>query len=146
MVRRTFRSETGSWILTQVVFVGDEPSKTNAHKDVAFVGAKCFSTIVEWIKILKPDYYVCLNSCTPSDLDKIVGLKIQGFKVVALGKKAAERLNELNIIHVQLPHPSGRNRLLNDSAYIQRELKVVYDYIHDTYEAVLSENQYCGAF
>jgi uracil-DNA glycosylase len=131
--------------MTKVLFVGDEPSKTNAHKDVAFVGAKCFSTLVSWIWILEPDYYVCINSSTPKDWDKILALKGEGFKIIALGKKAAEVLDELNVSHFQLPHPSGLNRKLNDKEYINRELKVAYDYIHDTLIGVLSEDQRSGA-
>lgn len=44
--------------MIKVVFVGDEPSKTNVSPDIAFVGAKCFNTVVQWIKELNPDYYV----------------------------------------------------------------------------------------
>jgi len=126
--------------MTNVVFVGDKPSRTNVDSRIAFVGAKCFPRLVEWIRFLKPDYYVCYNISTPEDFGKIENLKSAGFKVVALGAKAAEILDGYNIVHFQLPHPSGRNRLLNDRAYVERELKVCYDYIHDYLVGVVSEN------
>ncbi len=78
--------------MIKVAFIGDEPSHKNAHPDLAFVGAGCFNTVIEWINDLSPDYYVCLNSNTPRDMDKIHVLAEQGFKLVALGKKASERL------------------------------------------------------
>lgn len=131
--------------MTKVLFVGDRPSKTNAHEDVAFVGAKCFPTLITWIQRLKPDFYVCVNSYNESDWDKIRALKNQGFKVIALGKQAADLLDTMNIVHFQLPHPSGLNRKLNDKQYIERELRVAFDYIHDTYVGVLSEDQRSGA-
>ena len=119
--------------MSRVIFVGDNPSKTNVRQDVAFVGAKCFDRLIGWIKYLDPDYYICLNSTSQTDLDKIVDLYTNGFKVIALGSKASERLDNLNVVHFKLIHPSGRNRLINDEKYVRRELKRAYDYIHNTF-------------
>ncbi len=117
--------------MIKVVFVGDEPSSTNIRKDVAFVGAKCFNTLVEYISTLKPDYYICLNS-GPEDLDKILDLYHKGnFKVIALGNKAAERLANLGIGYRKLPHPSGLNRQLNDKKQLTEQLIDVIAYIND---------------
>jgi hypothetical protein len=115
--------------MVKVVFVGDEPSQTNVSPDVAFVGAKCFDTVVNWIKQLNPDYYVCLNSDTVSQLSDIKALEKAGFKVIAFGNKASERLEKLNISHYKLPHPSGLNRKLNNKQALALELYHAHSYL-----------------
>lgn len=115
--------------MTKVVFVGDGPSKTNVSPDVAFVGAKCFTTVVEWIKELNPDFYVCLNSDTCSQLSDIRALAKSGFKVIAFGNKASERLMKMHIGHHMMPHPSGLNRKLNDKKYVALELYHAHSFI-----------------
>lgn len=120
--------------MTKVVFVGDEPSKTNIDPDIAFVGAKCFQRLTQWIKELNVDYYICLNSNTDNDMFKIERLVEDGFKVVALGNKASKRLEDLQIGHHKLPHPSGLNRQLNDDRYMALEIMHCYEYVHNIRE------------
>ena len=115
--------------MIKVVFVGDEPSKTNVSPDIAFVGAKCFNTVVKWIKELNPDYYVCLNSDTISQLSDIKKLEKAGFKVIALGAKASERLEKMLIPHCVLPHPSGLNRKLNNKQKLALDFYHAHSYI-----------------
>lgn len=118
--------------MIKVIFVGDEPSKTNIHDDIAFVGAKCFPTLVEWINIINPDYYICLNSNKGTDLDKILDLYHgEKFSVIALGNKAAKRLSKLGIGHRKLPHPSGLNRALNDKKKLIVDIMNCKRYIWD---------------
>ena len=100
--------------MVKVVFAGDEPSELNVSPDIAFVGAKCFTKVVEWIKELEPDFYVCLNTDTVSQLSDINKLYKSGFKIIALGEKASKRLEKMEIAHAVLPHPSPLNRKLNN--------------------------------
>lgn len=118
----------GNQRMIKVAFIGDEPSKKNAHQDLAFVGAGCFKTVISWIRDLDPDYYVCLNSNTDKDIEKISILYKEGFKLVALGEKASKRLNSLP--HFKLPHPSGLNRLLNNRIFMNDTLNDCEDYIY----------------
>lgn len=108
--------------MIKIVFVGDEPSKTNANPGIAFVGAKSFKNLVKWIKLINPDYYICLNSNNDVSIRSIIELNSHGFKVVALGNKAFDRL--ISFIPLKdlfaLPHPSGLNRKLNDKAYLEQ--------------------------
>lgn len=120
--------------MVKVVFVGDEPSQTNIDPDIAFVGAKCFPRLVGWIKELDIDYYICLNSTTDSDIFKIERLVEDGFKVIALGKKASKRLVNNQIWHHPMPHPSGLNFKLNDPKYIALEIMHCYEYVHNIKE------------
>lgn len=117
--------------MANVVFVGDEPSKTNIDVDVAFVGAKCFQRLTEWINYLGPDYYICLNSHTIRDISKIGILELNGFKIVALGAKASKRLEDNGITHFKLSHPSGLNRKINDQKAIEHELDTCLVWLQD---------------
>ena len=120
--------------MIKVVFVGDTPSSTNIHPDIAFVGAKCFERLVEWIKQLPIDYYICLNSEGERDLDKIHCLTSAGFKVIALGNKASDRLSLQKVEHFKLPHPSGLNRIINDKRKMALEMLACHTYLMDLYE------------
>lgn len=115
--------------MSKVIFVGDEPSNKNTHPDVPFVGAKCFKKLVKWISFLRPRYYLCLNSNTNNALEAVASLEATGFKIIALGNKASERL--CRIPHHRMPHPSPQNRDLNDSEFESAALKEAYYYIHD---------------
>lgn len=51
-------------------------------------------------------------------------------RIVAIGKTAAKALTLLHYEFFELPHPSGRNRLLNDPAYIDEKLKRLAEFIN----------------
>lgn len=120
--------------MIKVVFVGDEPSNSNVHPEVAFVGAKCFNTLVSWIKQLPVDFYVCVNSRDTDVVTKINALTDNGFKVIALGNKASEHLDQYRIGHYKLPHPSGLNRKLNDKRWVALELLSACTYLLDLHD------------
>lgn len=44
-------------------------------------------------------------------------------RIVALGKTAATALTLLGLAFYEMPHPSGRNRLLNDPAFVEQKIK-----------------------
>jgi uracil-DNA glycosylase len=115
--------------VVKVVLVGDEPSRTNINSNIAFVGARCFNTVIEWIKILQPDYYICLNSNTESQLSDIESLVKAGFKIIALGNEAEKELKRIEIDYYKLPHPSGLNRQNNNKQLVEEKLKGAYQYV-----------------
>lgn len=122
-------------MIVNVVIVGDSPSRLNINSNIAFVGSKCFSNVVGWIKYLQPDYYICLNSNTNDNMYDILDLyKKSNFKVIALGNKASERLAKENIKHFKLPHPSGLNRKLNDENYVLQQLQIAHNFIREINE------------
>lgn len=115
--------------MTKMIIVGEKPSKYNLSEDIPFVGAACFNRLVEWIKKLEPDYYVAYNSETERELRDIELLAKDGFKVIALGVSAATRLRDRGIEHFTLPHPSGRNLLINDKELMTQVLKHAWLYL-----------------
>lgn len=63
------------------------------------------------------------------DYDLLRGC-IQGYdRVIALGGFASSALKKLNINHFKLPHPSPRNRALNDKSYEIKMLELCDNYI-----------------
>jgi uracil-DNA glycosylase len=51
--------------------------------------------------------------------------------ILALGNFASRCLHLINRSHFKLPHPSPRNRLMNDKEYVQDVLKRCKEYIHE---------------
>jgi len=49
-------------------------------------------------------------------------------KIVTLGKTAEKALQLLKIEHCAMPHPSGRNRLLNDPKYVEAKIEGLKTY------------------
>lgn len=111
------------------VFVGDEPSKLNTNKDLAFVGSRSHPTLISWLKKLKPDVPLVLNSNTEDLVYRIMSWYRKGAAIVALGNKASARMEKLGIDHFKLPHPSPRNRQLNNKKFIDLELRKCKNYL-----------------
>lgn len=58
---------------------------------------------------------------------------------VALGNNASRVLENMEIPHFKLPHPSPRNRMLNNKKLIASELKKCYLYLKE-------QNKKCASF
>lgn len=48
--------------------------------------------------------------------------------IVALGKTASTALTMLGVEYYEMPHPSGRNRLLNDPEYVVEKVKGLQEF------------------
>ena len=58
--------------------------------------------------------------------------KVEGFdKIVALGKAATYAAAFAGISFLEMPHPSGRNRLLNDPEFVSLKIKELKEYIDE---------------
>ncbi len=49
-------------------------------------------------------------------------------RLVALGKSAASVLTKLKLDHLEMPHPSGMNRKLNDRQYVREQISALKQY------------------
>jgi len=56
---------------------------------------------------------------------------IKYYKILALGGFPSKVLNDLKIDHFKLPHPSPRNRKLNDRRFEQTILEECKTYLYD---------------
>lgn len=104
-------------------FVGDSPSPKMIPGAKAFQGAACEKRLMEWIAILGVTEFSIINSSEHElrNLETLSGAF--DFAVVALGNNASTRLNQRDLSHFKLPHPSGRNRQLNDKTFVANRLK-----------------------
>lgn len=109
--------------MNKVVFVGDQPSSKNKDPNVAFVGTPSFNRIAKWLDVIKLSEVKLINSHNETQLNIVKKLRKSGYKIVALGNEASKRLNKEGIEHHKLPHPSFRNRQLNDPKFELEQLK-----------------------
>lgn len=66
-----------------------------------------------------------------ADFDVLKSCITKETKVIALGAFAATCLDRINISYFRLPHPSPRNRLMNDKEYVQNVLNKCKEYINE---------------
>ena len=114
--------------MSLVVFVGDKPSLKNDNPEVAFVGTPSYTTLCSWINEMNVFDYVLINS-EAGDIEKLIEYDLENYIFVALGAKAASVLDVLEISYFALPHPSPRNRVLNDRPLVASKLKDCKRYI-----------------
>lgn len=118
------------------LFVGDRPSALNTDPDVAFKGAACEARLLEWIDRLGVHDYKVMNH-THQHFDMTMFMHFcDGGPIIALGNNASKYLKYYN--HFKLPHPSGRNRQINDKAFIEEKLSECKKYIERRLEYVQS--------
>lgn len=114
-----------------VLFVGDKPSKNNTNQKIAFQGTRSGKVLEEWAIALElvPDAYIAINRVDPYFLDCAISFYKCQKAIIALGTEADKALTRFGIPHFTLPHPSGRNRALNDRNALTRLLGGCKSYI-----------------
>jgi len=125
-----------------VAFVGSNPSECNPDPNIAFVGTRSYSVLSKWLDRLlrKEDTAVFFNVSNVITKRKlrvreyqldILQQNLRPFKrVVALGETAADALTKLKISHFPLPHPSPRNRVLNNKKALAQSLGLCKTWIY----------------
>lgn len=110
-----------------VLFVGDRPTPDNLNIYVPFVGSKSYKRLLEWLYEMDIDItrVGMVNSVHARKAD----LKVSD-RVVALGKIAGEFVREVRPDAFVLPHPSGRNRLINNKKALSVVLEDCKKYIY----------------
>lgn len=130
-----------------ILFIGSNPS-TASDIDAAFHGStKSSKILTEWTKGLVGTkvHMNVVNQKTennrPLKASEIRGSldslardisSIEPTRIVALGKTAAKALTLLHLAFYEMPHPSGRNRLLNDPKYVEEKVKGLVQFCNQT--------------
>lgn len=107
--------------MRKLLLVGDKPSKKNADPKVAFVGTPSFKTIQKWLEFLLEEkaQVTMINRVDPDFSAVLIRASLRGYKIIALGEEASYALINNGVVnHFKLPHPSGRNRKLNDKTFV----------------------------
>lgn len=125
-----------------IIFVGDKPSTKMKPGARPFEGAACEKRLYEWIRAVLPapremnwEYpaFKVINKVDVTYLDLCENIRC-GVLFIALGNAAAKELQcvshcGIGVPHFKLPHPSGRNRQINDKEFIDKKLKECKDWI-----------------
>lgn len=112
---------------SNVIFVGDEHNKKNFQNDVAFIGSKSYLKILSWIYQLD----LMTHQVFLYNRDEVYDGMQTNSRIIALGNNAAAECERQKFKYFKLPHPSGRNRKLNDKAYEKTILKECYKWIRE---------------
>lgn len=128
-----------------VLFIGSNPSVASGDNSAFNRNTKSFKILQSWVQTINGTFYYLnvSNNKTinnrPLKLSEIQGALnelessielIKPDKVIALGKTAAKALTLLRYNFYEMPHPSGRNRLLNDKVYVQEKIKGLLVFVH----------------
>lgn len=106
-----------------VLFVGDKPSPKMKPGAALFEGAACEARLKEWIRALEAVHFHISNSDSFVDITNVaMASRLYGAKIVALSNNASKRLSKHGLKHFKIPHPSFRNRSLNDPDFIAQKL------------------------
>lgn len=114
-----------------LVFVGDKPSPKMKPGANPFKGAACERRLGEWIDLVAGSRkIILLNSDSTEDKEQIFYHRSVGNrKFIALGNNASNILKFFDVHHFKLPHPSGRNRQLNNPKFIEAKLEECREWI-----------------
>lgn len=112
------------------------PSHTNSKSRVR--KNSTLDRLGAWMKYLNVDKFSFMNTFnSPSYNPKISDVDFKALevareypKVIALGSFASTALSKIHIKHFSLPHPSPRNRKLNDPEFEKVMLKQCYNYLY----------------
>lgn len=64
-----------------------------------------------------------------NNVDEIIQMTKDYDRVICLGAESSKVLYRFDVDHYKLPHPSPRNRQLNDERIIEQELKSCKEYL-----------------
>lgn len=106
--------------MRKLLLVGDKPSKKNQNPEIAFLGTQSYKRIEKWLQqILSEEAEVIMiNRIDPDFSQHLIYASLHHYRIIALGEEAAKALNEGGITnYFKMPHPSGRNRKLNNKKY-----------------------------
>ena len=123
--------------MTKIIFVGMNPSRVKVSKSKGSA-YKRFHTWLDHLGI----HHVSFTNLSP---DPEWDFKFQSFdhdylctslqnydKIIAWGSMVSNYLKRLGFEeHYVLPHPSPRNRKLNDHKYVHHTLEKCKEYIYD---------------
>lgn len=121
----------------RILVVGMNPSNRPTRKKI--FKNSMFDRLINWMNLLSIDYFSFMNVCDRPGVVSIRDVDAKALieasrsysKIIALGGIASDALKRCRIVHFRLPHPSPRNRLLNDPAYKFSVLRDCRNYLYE---------------
>lgn len=121
-----------------VYMIADKPGKGNLSTYVPLVGTSSYKTLLRWCGDMDLDVTrMRMYNQSDKPFEGLSGTSLNlaiaknHIKVIALGTEAKKYLLKAGINEFfVLPHPSGRNRLLNDKKFVKQTLAQCRDYLY----------------
>ncbi len=131
--------------MKHIVFVGSNPSNASETEEAFARGTKSYKILESWAEAAAMTAWAVVNVSnkkTPNNrplntaeikeaIPDLINVLKGSDKVVALGKTAAKALTMAGIFHLEMPHPSGLNRKLNDPDYVFMCLNNLRRFVHE---------------
>lgn len=130
--------------MKSILFIGPCPRTKNTDPNIPFAGTKSANVIMDWIYYMNLYQYNLMfinvsNRINSKDftVDEILTLHHitlphtirLSYNIIAFGDQVSNVLKFDKIEHFKLPHPSGRNRQLNDQKFINNRLDLCKQYL-----------------
>jgi hypothetical protein len=123
-------------LVNKVLVIGMNPSTKPTLKGKPNA---TFRKLEQWMTQCNVDYFSFCNTFDETseakhskvDFKRLCTLTSQYDKILALGGFVSVCLNKVNVDHFKLPHPSPRNRLLNDKSYEKKIITQCKVYLND---------------
>ena len=107
-----------------ILVVGINPSDKEHYKNNTMKRLAIWMNRMDLNKYSFTNCITTLGKYTKSMVDyDDLKERVDGFdKVIALGGFVSDALDKIGMEHFKLPHPSGLNRQINDSEFVEKEL------------------------
>jgi hypothetical protein len=119
--------------LNRVLFLGINPSSAERVRKRSAI-----HRLRVWVEVLGLGTAYDFMNCIPVkgvytikdvDTERVAAVAHKYDRVVALGNFPSTVLKRAGITHYKMPHPSPRNRLLNDPTYEAEQLAMCREYL-----------------
>lgn len=142
----------------KVLIVGSNPSVKSPNNSAFHPSTRSRMILDEWFKDIDAELHfinVCdrtrpgnrqmrvseIRECLPSLKSKIKMTKLIHCRVVAVGRTASKALNLLGVEYLEMPHPSGMNRKLNDKEYVASKICELKRFIYERREDITNSQE-----
>lgn len=129
----------------KILFIGSNPSEAAGSTVAFWQDTSSAKVLAQWIDQLGPIEQLFFNNVSPcttpnnrplnrseirENLERLKMLvAMHDAKIVALGRTAERALRMIGEDFYAMPHPSGKNRKLNDKAYVEEKIKGLKNYL-----------------
>lgn len=124
--------------MIKVMFIGDAPSPNMKPGAPAFTGARCQPRLAAWMRTMALNWedIITVNQVNPALKAYISEAVERKLPIVAVGLKASSALDKMlvngaKVSFFRLPHPSGRNRQLNNPKYVESLLSLCTNWLFE---------------